>query len=150
VTVDRAAEIIQFAYPQIYFACHTRHARARSGPATLSGRDAQVLAHLDRDQPTTVTTLARHMGLAASTLSEAVKQLAALGYVDKARRLDGDRRQVGLILTQKGIRAVRSSSVLETPRLNRVLRRLAPADRARVADALDLFAAACRPKGYRS
>jgi len=150
VTVDRAAEIIQFAYPQIYFACHTRHGRARSGPASLSARDAQVLVHLDREQPMTLTTLARHMGLAASTLSEAVKQLAALGYVDKARRVEGDRRQVGLALTRKGVEAVRSSSVLETPRLKRVLRRLAPADRARVADALELLAAACRPKGHRS
>lgn len=145
MTVDRASEIIQFAYPQVYYACHTRHGRARSGSGNLSDRDAQVLVHLDRQRPMTLTVLARHMGLAASTLSEAIKQLAALGYLDKERRADGDRRRVGLLLTAKGVKAVRSASVLETARLESVLRRLSAANRASVADALATLAAACRP-----
>jgi hypothetical protein len=38
VTVDHAVERVQFAYPQIYYACHTRHrVRAIDGLALLAG-----------------------------------------------------------------------------------------------------------------
>jgi DNA-binding MarR family transcriptional regulator len=145
VTVDRAAEAIQFSYPQVYYACHTRHARARSGPERLSARDAQVLVHLDRSTPMTLSMLADHMGLSLSTLSEAITALAGLGYVEKARQRDRDRRRVGLVLTPRGVAAVRTSSVLETARLQTVLRRLSAADRGQVAAAMAMLAGACRP-----
>jgi DNA-binding MarR family transcriptional regulator len=145
VTIDRAAELVQFAYPQVFYACHTRHGRARSGPTRLSDRDAQLLVHLDRRAPLTLSRLAHHMDLSASTLSEAVKRLDGLGYLAKARAGEGDRRRVGIALTPKGVAAVRASSVLETPRLRAVLGRLSAADRRRVVDGLDCLARACRP-----
>jgi DNA-binding MarR family transcriptional regulator len=144
VTIDQAVERIHFAYPQIYFACHTRHERRRSTAHQLSMRDSQILAHLDRKTPTNVTALARHLGLAASTLSEAIKTLAALGYVEKTAGASRDRRAVGLRLTDHGVTAVRETSVLESPRLAAALRRLNPADRRRAVDGLALFADACR------
>lgn len=144
MTIDQAVERVQFAYPQIYFACHTRHERGRSTAHQLSLRDAQILVHLDRNTPMTVTALARHLGLAASTLSEAITNLAALGYAEKTAVAPRDRRAVGLRLTDKGVAAVRETSVLEGARLAAVLRRLAPSDRRRAIEGLSIFADACR------
>ena len=144
MTIDDDVERIQFAYPQIYFACHTRHERTRSTARELSARDSQILVHLDREVPAGLTELAGHLDLALSTLSEAIKHLTALGYVEKRAAKRGDRRAVGLTLTAKGAEAVRSTSVLEPSRLAAVLRRLTPADRRRAIDGLALFAEACR------
>ena len=80
MTLDRDVELIQFAYPQIYYACHTRHVRRRSSAVHLSARDSEILVHLDRASPTSLSVLARHMDLAASTLSEAISSLGAIGY----------------------------------------------------------------------
>lgn len=149
VTVAAAAEVLQFTYPQVYYACHSRHSRARSGQTHLSDRDVQLLVHLDRREPMRVTGLARHMGLSASTVSEAVASLERLGYVTKARDAAGDRRAVSVLLTLKGIAAVRAGSVLETPRLQAVLRRLDARERTAVAHAMKTLAAACRPAAVR-
>lgn len=145
MTFERAIERIQFCYPQVYYACHTRHDRRRSTAAHLSGRDSTILVHLDRRTPTTLSELARHLDLSRSTLSEAVAKLDALGYVVKARpAAGGDRRQVGLALTRKGVAAVRASSVLEAGRLQGVLARLSPEERTAAVAGLELLARACR------
>src|SRR5262245_21221649 len=98
--------------------------RRRSNTFRLSTRDSEILVHLDRMTPTTLSSLARHMDLARSTLSEAVTGLETLGYVRKSTPDGGDRRHVGLLLTQKGVDAVRGSSVLEAWRLRTVFARL--------------------------
>ena len=144
MTIDDAITVVQFAYPQVYYACHTRHERRRSSALRLSRRDAEILVHLDRDDVTLVTELARHMDLAASTVSEAVSRLEQLGYVKKADRA-GDRRRVGLLLSERGADAVRGASVLEPARLRAVLSRLSLRDRATVTRGLRLLARACRP-----
>jgi DNA-binding MarR family transcriptional regulator len=146
MTIDRAVERIQFAYPQIYYACHTRHVRKKSNPFHLSRRDGEILVHLDSAEPTSLSSLARHMDLSASTLSEAISKLAVHGYVAKSPRAGRDRRHVGLVLTPKGVTAVRASSVLEAARLARVLRRLPARDGGVVADSLMRFARACRKR----
>jgi len=145
VTIAEAVERIQFAYPQVYYACHTRHARKKSNPFHLSARDSEILVHLDRARPTSLSSLARHMDLAASTLSEAVSKLVLHGYLLKASRSGRDRREVGIVLTPKGISAVRASSVLEAGRLKAVLRRLPAKDVASVVRGLTRLAGACRP-----
>jgi DNA-binding MarR family transcriptional regulator len=145
VTIDQAIERVQFSYPQVYFACHTRHERRRSSAVRLSARDAEILVHLDRAVPTTLSELARHMDLARSTLSEAVTALEGLGYVMKSDAGVRDRRHIGVILTARGVDAVRSSSVLETWRLRVVLNRMAERDRVAAVRGLDLLARASRP-----
>lgn len=142
MTTDQAIERIQFCYPQIYYACHTRHERRRSDAARLSQRDIEILVHLDRRVPMSLTELARHMDLAASTLSEAISALERHGYVVKARQ--SDRRLIGLVLTDQGIRAVRSESVLESSRLKTVLARLSGREQAKVVSGLATLARACR------
>lgn len=149
MTIDEAVARIQFAYPQVYFACHTRHGRRRSNGDVVSAADVQVLVHLDRDAPATVTALARHLGLASSTLSAALTRLAALGYVAKAAGEGRDRRQVLVTLTRRGAEVVHRNSVLEPARLRRVLRRMGDAERARAVAGLDRLARACRRDGDR-
>lgn len=145
MTIDQAAAAIQFAYPQVFYACHTRHERRRSSAAQVSDRDVQILVHLDGSRPMPVTTLATHMDLAASTLSEAVTRLVALGLIVKTGGHGGDRRRVGLALTPSGIAVVRESSVLEADRLRMVLRRLTAAERRAVVRGLALLARASVP-----
>ena len=141
-SIDQAIERIQFAYPQIYHACHTRHERRRSTADHLSMRDSAILVHLDRDRPLTLGALAAHLGLAASTLSEAISRLEAHGFVQKTP--EQDRRRMALRLTAKAVRTVRATSVLESSRLKAILLRLTTEERRRVTDGLALLADGCR------
>lgn len=149
MTVSEASDRIQFAYPQVYYACHTRHVRRRSGPAAVSTRDSEILVHLDPTRPTTLGELAGHMDLAKSTLSEALKKLEALGHVRKTGRVDGKRREVGIVLTPRGVSAVRASSVLDPGRLQAALSRLSSRQRASAIKGLVILAEACRGVALR-
>jgi MarR family transcriptional regulator, organic hydroperoxide resistance regulator len=139
----RDVRLIQTYYPQIYLACHTRHTRAASSPHRLSPRDSTLLAHLDEKRPTTPSVLARHLGVGGPTMSAAVKRLVRLGYVDQERD-PADARSVRLRLARKGAAAMRGSSVLEAARVQRVLAKLAPADRRLALDGLAVLARAAR------
>ena len=143
VTLDSAVVAIQRAYPQIYYACHTRHIRGRSTDVHLSPRDSQILVHLDPSRPLSVSLLARHLGLSVSTVSEALTKLERFGYVGK--RGSVDRRRVGVVLLPKGVRAIQAASVLESGRLRAVLRRLSSPGLVQVARGLERLARACRP-----
>jgi DNA-binding MarR family transcriptional regulator len=142
-TTNRDVRIVQTAYPQIYFACHTRHVRRASTTTQLSATDSTLLAHLDEEESVRATSLARHLGLAASTLSAAIARLAALGYVIQ-RRDAGDGRAVQLLLSRKGGAAMQASSVLEAARVRKMLDALEPAQRKRALDGLSLLARAAR------
>jgi DNA-binding MarR family transcriptional regulator len=134
---------IQRYYPQIYLACHVDHVRARSTPYRVSARDAGLLAHLDTREPVTAGQLAAHLGVGRPALSEAVKRLARLGYLQRERR-DGDRRTVELRLTEAGAEAMAAGSVLDAARVARLLGRLTPAERTRAVRGLGLLARAAR------
>jgi MarR family transcriptional regulator, organic hydroperoxide resistance regulator len=146
MTVDRAVQVVQASYPQVYLACHTRHQRKRSTEHRLSPRDASILAHLDERAPVTPGRLAAHLGVARSTLSEALKRLRALGYVvgDTARG-----RTTAVLLSPTGARAVRDTSVLETGRLRAALEGLSPEELRAVVVGMERLAAACRRLGGR-
>lgn len=140
---NREIRIVQSAYPQIYFACHTRHVKRASTATRLSATDSTLLAHLDEDTTVRATTLAKHLGLAASTLSAAMARLVSLGYVDQ-RRDANDGRATLLRLSATGATAMRTSSVLEPARVKRMLGRLSATDRQRALDGLVLLAEAAR------
>src|SRR5688572_7774826 len=127
---NRDVRIVQVAYPQIYFACHTRHIRRASTPERLSAADSTLLAHLDEERPVRSTALARHLGVANSTLSAAITRLATQGYVSQSRDT-GDRRAVELRLSRKGAAAMQASSVLDTPLVRNMLAHLTAAERKR-------------------
>jgi len=140
---DRAVRAVQRWYPQIYFACHTRHQRAASSETGLSAHDSAILAHLDEERPITASALARHLGIGAPTLSATLTRLAALGYISRTPRA-GDRRVAELRLTKTGSRAMASSSVLEAARVARVLRELTADEQRLALEGLELLARASR------
>jgi|SRR5579884_1182802 len=99
-------------YPRIYFACHRTHVRDPGSGALVSQRMVAILDHLDTEQPMILSALAAHMGVTAATMSIAVGQLVALGYVTRDLHAV-DRRKVQLRLTQRGARVCAANSVLE-------------------------------------
>jgi DNA-binding MarR family transcriptional regulator len=150
MTIDAAVTTVQLTYPQVYHACHTRHQRKRTTEHALSARDAAILAHCSVESPMPPAKLARHLSIARSTLSEAVKKLTQAGYVRRVAQLDGDGRQSGILLTAKGLHAVRETSVLESARLAAVLAEASASDRAAIALGLSKLAEACRRYAERS
>jgi DNA-binding MarR family transcriptional regulator len=145
---NRDVRLVQVAYPQIYFACHTRHVRRASTPARLSAADSTLLAHLDEDRPVRSTALARHLGVANSTLSAAIARLAKQGYVIQSRDA-GDRRAIELRLSRAGAAAMQASSVLDAPLVKKMLEHLEPRERRRALDGLTLLASAARVAGEK-
>src|SRR5262245_44032315 len=121
------ARRVQRAYPQVYLACHVRHAPGR--PHGLNERDAAVLAHLDELAPVTAGELARHLGVGASTVTEAIDHLERLGLATRSRAAR-DRRRVELRITADGVERMRDSSVLGGDRIELVLARIPAARRA--------------------
>jgi DNA-binding MarR family transcriptional regulator len=140
---NRDVRLVQVAYPQIYFACHTRHVRRASTATRLSATDSTLLAHLDEDEPVRAMSLAKHLGLAGSTLSAAIARLAALGYVVQ-RRNSKDGRAIDLLLSATGAAAMQASSVLDSARVNRMLGQLNAAERKRALEGLGVLARAAR------
>jgi DNA-binding MarR family transcriptional regulator len=129
------------AYPRIYFACHTRHVRDPGSGAEVSRRQAQILDHLDAVEPVTVTALATHLGVTASTMSLAIDRLEGRGFVRRVRDAD-DGRRVGVITTPEGQRMQEAHSVLDAELVRALLTRLSAADRARALEGLELLAEA--------
>lgn len=145
LAIEHALQIIQVAYPQVYLACHTRHQRKRTTTHALSARDSSILSHLDARVPTTPAKLARHLGIARSTLSEAVKRLSAMGYTTQSARTTsaGNRGGGAITLTAQGLEAIRETSVLEEPRLRAVLQYLNATQLRDVSRGMNALALAC-------
>jgi DNA-binding MarR family transcriptional regulator len=140
---NRDVRLVQVAYPQIYFACHTRHIRRASTATRLSAADSTLLAHLDEDRATRPTELAKHLGLAASTLSAAINRLGKLGYVSSGKAIS-DGRAVDLRLTAKGAAAMQASSVLDAALVAKRLAQLSSTERNRALEGIGLLAKGAR------
>ena len=138
MTINDAILKLQAAYPRIYLACHARHQHSRTTPDEISQRDATLLAHLDQQTPLAQAILAEHLGINKSTLSEAIKQLVARGYVERVARTD-DERSHFLKLTPAGLMAMSRSSVLETPRLQMLLQQLSSTELATAVAGLEIL-----------
>jgi DNA-binding MarR family transcriptional regulator len=132
---------VQRCYPKIYLACHVDHVRAASTPYRLSASHSALLAHLDEDEAITAGKLARHLGVAASSLSASLNRLETLGYLTRRAR-PRDRRTIEVRLTPKGAEAMSATSVLDRERVGGLLARLTPAERKRAIDGLELLARA--------
>jgi len=139
-TLEAVQQVLTL-YPQIYFACHTRHVRDPASQRLLSRHQASVLDHLDELDPITVNDLARHMGVTPATMSLAIDRLEHKGYVVRAR--DGvDRRRVHVRLTSAGVRIREATSVLDPARVEALLTRLTDDEREAAVHGLALLAAA--------
>jgi DNA-binding MarR family transcriptional regulator len=145
MSIREAVGEVLTLYPQIYFACHTRHVRDPDSQRLLSRHQASILDHLDEIDPITVNDLARHMGVTPATMSLAIDRLERKGYVARARDA-ADRRRVHVRLTSAGVRIREASSVLDPSRVEALLARLSEGERAAAVHGLALLAmAAHRP-----
>jgi DNA-binding MarR family transcriptional regulator len=142
--LSQTRETIQMSFPQIYLACHTRHMRKRSNVHALSARDAAILAHLERSVAVTPARLASHLAVSRSTLSEALKRLAALGLVAVPADAGPVRRRVSVVLTEAGALVVSDTSVLETHRLEQVLAKSTTRELKAISTGISTLARACR------
>jgi DNA-binding MarR family transcriptional regulator len=137
---DSVRQLMTF-YPQIYFACHTRHVRDRRSNTVLSAHQASVLDHLDEIEPTNLRTLAAHMGVTASTMSIAVNRLVRQRYVVR-KWATHDARQVHLLLTRAGVRIKAEKSVLDPALVKSLLEQLSTDERKQALRGLGLLAQA--------
>ncbi len=136
---------IQRAYPQLYLACHVEHTTRRRAHG-LSDRDASVLAHLDELSPVGVGTLARHLGVGAPTVSEAIDRLVELALVDR-RRIG---RRVELRITPEGVAHMQAGSVLDAERLDALLAAIPEREREAAVRGIERLAVAGRALASRS
>jgi DNA-binding MarR family transcriptional regulator len=138
---DRHVGEVLDAYPRIYFACHTRHVRDPGTGEDVSAHQASILDHLDEVDAMSVTDLAGHMGVTVATMSLGIDRLERKGYARRDRDPQ-DGRRVLLRATPAGIRLREAKSVLDPVRVEQVLARLSPADRAAALKGLQLLARA--------
>jgi DNA-binding MarR family transcriptional regulator len=135
---------IQRAYPQLYLACHVEHTTRRRDHG-LSDRDSSVLAHLDELSPATAGSLARHLGVGPSTVTEAIDRLEAKQLVERTRC----GRRVELRITPAGVALMQASSVLDSERVEAMIAGVPPRDRAAAVRGIELLATAARRMSKR-
>lgn len=131
------------SYPHIYFACHVEHrTRARSAHG-LTGREAGILAHLGEPEGLGAGELARHLGVAPSSLSAILKRLEGQGLITLAAP-GPDARRRNVSLTDAGRSAIVDDSVLDAARVEAVLALMDDDERRRAVEGLALLAAAAK------
>ena len=134
---------VQRLYPQIFLACHTNHVRAASTRWKLSSHDSAILSHLDRSSGLSPRSLAKHLGVAPSTLSASIKRLTNLGYLTCDAPAN-DKRRREIRLTDRGAEAMSETSVLDRERVRSMFKKLKPTDRKAALNGLALLARAAR------
>lgn len=127
------------AYPRIWFACHRRHVRDPESGTLLSAHQASILDHLDTIEATSLTGLARHLGVTPGTMSVAVDRLQRHGYVRRTWD-ERDRRRVQLRLTEAGARVRSANSALDPARVETLLSRLTAEEQRAAIAGLQLLA----------
>jgi MarR family transcriptional regulator, organic hydroperoxide resistance regulator len=108
-----------------------------------SSHDSSILAHLDLKEGISPRSLAAHLGVVPSTLSAAISRLTKLGYIE-SKPIEHDRRRKELLLTQLGVQAMASTSVLDTQKVRDLLSGLTSAERQAAIKGLALLASAAR------
>ena len=139
--MEDQVRLLQQLYPRIYIACHTDHVRAATSSVQLSARDSAILAHFEDSKSLRPSKLARHLGVARSTLSQALKKLVALGYISSQKN-ETDHRHLNLQLTKQGREAMQAASVLDKDKVAQLLRQLTPAQRKTGLEGLAVLARA--------
>jgi len=135
-------QIVLWALPRIHGVCRVRHVpEPGEERLALSDHQARILGYLDGSDPTMVTELAEHMRVTPSTMSLNLKRLREAGFVSSQRDPD-DRRVMNVRLTESGVRARDTLSVLDPDRVDAMLRRLGPEVRRRAMDGLRFLAEA--------
>lgn len=126
------AERFQTAYRSVWAALH------RGDDPDLAQHERDLLHHLASGE-LSLSQVARHLRLPASTTSVLVKDLARRGFLAKARD-PRDERRIRITLTAKGRARVRAGSVLELRRVAEALAGLPGRERRALLDGLESLA----------
>lgn len=116
------------AYVRIYFACHARSVTDPKKRSTISTNQANVLEYLDTEEGTTVLDLARHLGVAPSTMSLTLDRLERGTFIQR-RKDPTDGRRTLVFLTSEGDRIKRRQQVLEPDLIAAMLGRMSTTKR---------------------
>jgi DNA-binding MarR family transcriptional regulator len=141
-TVAECAHIVFEVVPQVMQNLRAEM-RRRRGPE-ISVLQLRALNFLRRNPGATLSVLAEHVGLTLPSMSSQVSGLVARDLIDRSVSAE-DRRFVTLTLTENG------KSLLETARngtqesLAKTLSVLAPDERAKVVEAMNLLARVFAP-----
>jgi MarR family transcriptional regulator, organic hydroperoxide resistance regulator len=138
--MDDVLELMRL-YPRVFFACHTRHVRDPQGEQIVGQKQLAVLQHLDRSEPVSVVTLAKHLGVTPATMSASLDRLERLGYLARERN-PADRRIVNVRLTERGERITQAESVLDRELVEHLMSRLTAQQRREAIYGLRLLARA--------
>lgn len=132
-------DVVLSALPRIHQACRAREVADQAGGGVASAHQARILGYLDAVDPTMVTELAEFMGVTPSTMSLNLKRLRQAGFVTSERD-PADRRVMNVRLTPAGVRIQQSAGELDRERVDAMLRRLTPDERARALRGLTILA----------
>ena len=112
-----------------------RQLRRELAPLGITGGQAALLHQVRSIPGIGVRALAQMEGVSAAGMSTALSRLETMGLLRRTRTA-GDRRRVGLELTDQGLRVLRSARSRRTAWLAARLKRLAPDQLAAVEDAI--------------
>ncbi|GGT13702.1 MarR family winged helix-turn-helix transcriptional regulator [Streptomyces purpureus] len=101
----------------------------------------RMLVVLSTHGPSKLVVLAEHLGVQPSTAMRMVDRLIATGLMSRRTNPD-NRRETELSLTEEGSRVVQDVTSRRRAEITAVLRRLEPAQRHALVEALDAFNAA--------
>ncbi|MEU6982124.1 MarR family transcriptional regulator [Streptomyces sp. NPDC046324] len=101
----------------------------------------RMLVVLSTHGPAKLVALADHLGVQPSTAMRMVDRLIASGLMHRRTNPD-NRRETELSLTEEGSRVVQDVTARRRAEITDVLRRLEPARRSALVEALDAFNAA--------
>jgi len=121
-------ETLLECYVRIHFACHVRGVSGPKSRPSISTHQQSVLEFLNAKEGTTVLDLARHVGVAPSTMSLTLDRLEKGAYVQR-RKDSTDGRRTMIFLTAEGDRIKRKQKVLEPDLIAAMLSRMPAARR---------------------
>lgn len=118
-----------------------RHLRREAQAQGTSASQISLLAGIEGNPGIGIADLAAREGMAAPSVCTAIDRLQAAGYVTRLRESTGDRRRVGLAVTQEGTALLRRVRSRRTAWLAARLQALTAEERARINDAVDALSA---------
>lgn len=109
----------------------------------LATSHAHALQVLGEQSPLTLEAVAVQLGLEKSTTSRLISNLVDRGWVERTQN-PGNRRELHLVLTESGGRALAGILKTSGAKYAGILRRIPAEKQTQVLEALDLLTAAAR------
>ena|GEM_PF-545937 len=119
----------------LYRRYRSQRPRGELGDAALD-----ILLRLQKAGPLTLTELSERARVSLGSMSQPLRRLEELGYVDRARDT-ADRRRVLLMATESGSAIAAEVRASVAARVDQQIALLSPAERARLASAIPILQA---------